>query len=98
MSQKTPNKNDTLLCTHGECEKPQCEDGEFCEEHQKSPVKDMADLCEEAHELTKKECEEAGIGFEYEHEDTDGKVMVYYPVAQAIFDRHYDCLVEKYNI
>ena len=34
MSQKTPKKNDTLLCTHGDCEELQQEDGEYCKYHQ----------------------------------------------------------------
>lgn len=32
MSQKQ-NEKDTLLCTFGNCQEPQTEDGEYCEEH-----------------------------------------------------------------
>lgn len=33
MSQLTPTKHDTLLCTHGDCTEPQGEEGEYCSEH-----------------------------------------------------------------
>ena len=34
MSQKTPTKNDVLLCTHGDCQNLQDGDnGEFCAKH-----------------------------------------------------------------
>ena len=33
MSQKTPTKHDTLLCTYKDCQTPQGEDGEYCETH-----------------------------------------------------------------
>ena len=33
MQRKQNKKNEILLCTHGKCEKPQTESGEYCDKH-----------------------------------------------------------------
>lgn len=68
--------------------------------------KDMADVCELAHARTVLECESKGIevdcddqskcGFDDEdHDHDDIDAMHYTRKAQAIFDRHYDDIIEK---
>lgn len=67
--------------------------------------KDMADVCELAHKRTVAECASLGIdvdcnspsncGFDDEdHDHDDIDAMHYTRKAQAIFDRHYDDIVE----
>jgi len=68
--------------------------------------KDMADVCEMAHELTVKECKEKGINVDCmgimdctdgsQDHDEDG--THYGAEAQEIFNRHYDAICEEYNI
>ncbi len=78
-------------------------------------IKDMADLCEEAHRLTVKECKKKGINVDctgirdcgdddqrHTEENLDRKTGLfsdhYSFKATPIFEKHYDYLVEKYNI
>lgn len=70
-------------------------------------IKDMADVCELAHELTVKECQEKNINVDclgimdctdgsQDHDDPD---CVHYGFeAQQIFNKYYDELCNKYNI
>ena len=61
-------------------------------------TKDMADVCEEAHDLTEKECKRLKIKFE-SVKRTLGYVEIKYTAkAQEIFNRYYDELTNKYNI
>lgn len=57
-------------------------------------IKDMADLCEEAHTRTVNECTEKNIKIDRIENDE----IAYTPEAQEIFDRHYNELVELTGI
>ena len=57
-------------------------------------IKDMADICEEAHNLTEIQCDKRGIKFE----KTKDFETVYTTKAQNIFNHYYDKLIEKYNV
>ena len=59
-------------------------------------IKDMADVCEEAHELTVKECKRKNITVDTYLRSNDE--VTYTPKAQLIFDKHYEYLIERYNI
>lgn len=58
-------------------------------------IKDMADLCEEAHTRTVNECTEKNIKIDI---ITKYDEIAYTPEAQEIFDRHYNELVELTGI
>lgn len=54
-------------------------------------IKDMADVCEEAHKLTLAECKAKRIFWVdiNNEEDTEG----YPPEAQEIFNKHYNAII-----
>ncbi len=67
----------------------------------KIQIKDMSDVCEEAHELTERECKRQG----YEVDctsiyncDNHNPEAHYSRQAQDIFNNYYDNLIEKYDI
>ncbi len=67
-------------------------------------IKDMADVCEEAHKLTVKECKKLKITVAKnklimpDQHHSGGFEVTYTDKAQEIFDKHYNYLIEKYNI
>lgn len=55
-------------------------------------MKDTADICEEAHKLTKKECKEQDI--EFDSIDKQG-LLCYSKRAQIIFNKYFDVIENK---
>jgi len=59
-----------------------------CQDCELAQCEDMADVCELAHNRTVIECKDKNIPID----DTSD---IYSPEAQAIFDKHYDEIIEK---
>ena len=71
MAQKQTKKaeqgKEPLKCTYGNCQKLQCGDGEFCEEHLNTPFIKFARLVRGKAKWTPADCKKYGCNEQYGH-------------------------------